>query len=126
MAQRLNMMSVGAFIGMLLSMAAGAETFSDPTRPPQGIEQQTGAESAANTPRLTMIRMSEGRASAIVDGQEVVVGSQVGEMRVMKITEAEVVLKGKHGSEVLKLFAEVAKRPAGNKSDANASRKAGK
>jgi hypothetical protein len=58
-----------------------------------------------------MIKISPTRRSAIVDGQEVTVGSRVGEMRVVKITEGEVVLRGKDGTETLRLFADVEKRP---------------
>lgn len=116
-------------------MLAGAEVLPDPTRPAPGMDAGDGA--ASSGPRLQMIKISPARRSAIVDGQEVTVGSRVGEMRVIRITEGAVVLKGKTGTETLKLFSDVEKRPvvaqgvtakavraSKKKAGANASRKA--
>ncbi|MEO1767306.1 hypothetical protein [Thiobacter aerophilum] len=118
---------------MLVAVPAGAADLPDPTRPalaPEGAP--AGSLPTAFNPRVQMIRLAPGRASALVDGREVTVGSRLGEQRVVRITEGEVVLKGPEGTEVLKLFAEVDKRPvagkaapvARKKSDAPASRKA--
>ena len=122
----------------LAPMLAGAEALPDPTRPAPGMDAGDGAATGgvASGPRLQMIKISPTRSSAIVDGQEVTVGSRVGEMRVIRITEGEVVLKGKSETETLKLFSDVGKRPVAaqgatakaaraskKKADANASRK---
>lgn len=94
-------------------LPARAETLPDPTRPAvvvgeEGMEQVAPAAA----PRLQMIRIAPGRRTALVDGREVTVGSRVGDMRVVRITEGEVVLRGPGGTEVLRLFADVEKRPA--------------
>jgi MSHA biogenesis protein MshK len=124
---------------MLAPLLASAEALPDPTRPAPGMEVGAGAVASgvASGPRLQMIKISPARRSAIIDGQEVTLGSRVGEMRVVKISEGEVVLKGKSETETLKLFSDVEKRPvaaqgataktarpAKKKSDAGASRKA--
>ena len=128
MAQRMNLPLMCALL--LASAVAGAEGLPDPTRPAIGVEQAAGKEAQPGAPRVQMIKLSSGRNVAVVDGQEVTVGSRVGDMRVIRITESEVVLKGKTGTEVLKLFAEVEKRsPATDRNkevDASASRKAKK
>lgn len=140
---RPTLKSTLAALLVLASLPAAAEALPDPTRPAIGVEQgAVAAGSTAASPRLQLIKISSTRRSAIIDGQEVTLGSRIGEMRVVKITEGEVVLRGKDGSETLKLFAEVEKRPratpdpgkdvgkakpatpAKKKTDANASRKA--
>lgn len=128
-------------LGLLLPILAAAEALPDPTRPAIGAEGGVAAEAPAG-PRLQMIKISPAGRSAIIDGQEVTVGSRVGDRRVVRISEGEVVLRGKNESETLKLFADVDKRPlaapghagrtpgakahrpAGKKSDARSSRKA--
>lgn len=136
MAARMKVL-IAAMLALPPSLA-GAEALPDPTRPAPGMDSVAGA--AATTPsgpRLRMIKISPVRSSAIIDGQEVTLGSRVGEMRVVKITEGEVVLKGKSESETLKLFSAVEKRPVAapgatakavraskKKADASASRKA--
>ena len=125
MAQRMKMMLVLACL--FVPALADAAGLPDPTRPAI-MSDQMGAK-APGVPRVQMIKLGKGRATAVVDGQEVSVGSRLGDMRVVKITDSEVVLKGKRETEVLRLFAEVEKRPTaadGKKIDAGASRKAKK
>lgn len=133
---------IGALLAAAPLLAAG-EALPDPTRPAIGAEAGASvAAEGASGPRLQMIKISPTRRSAIVDGQEVTVGSRVGDMRVTKILEGEVVLRGTADTETLKLFTDVDKRPiaapkhpgktpgakthrsTGKKTDAKASRKA--
>lgn len=110
MAQRVNF--VFAMMLSLAPLAAMAEALPDPTRPAIGAEAGASvAAEGASGPRLQMIKISPTRRSAIVDGQEVTVGSRVGDMRVVRISEGEVVLHGKAETETLKLFTDVDKRP---------------
>jgi MSHA biogenesis protein MshK len=136
MAQRLRLLA--AALGMIAATAATAgESLPDPTRPPIDLQGGVVDAGAAAGPRIRMIRISPTRRSAIVDGQEVMVGSRVGDARVVKITEDAVVLRGPAGTETLKLFANVDKRPVTTgaaprkpvralrkKTDASSSRKA--
>lgn len=112
----------------LIALPGRAETLPDPTRPAVGsAEAAPGEAAAAGAPRVTLIRIAPNRRSAVIDGQEVTVGSRVGDARVVRIAEGEVVLRGPTGTEVLKLFTEVEKRSAAStrkKADAPASRKA--
>jgi hypothetical protein len=114
---------------LLLAAPAGAAGLPDPTRPALS-EAQEAAEGAvaASGPRLTMVRIGAKRRMAVIDGQEVTVGSRINDMRVVRIGEEGVVLKGPAGTEVLKLLPEVEKRslptPQGRKpGDKPASRK---
>jgi MSHA biogenesis protein MshK len=131
-------------IGALLAATplAAAEALPDPTRPAIGADGAAAASEAPSGPRLQMIKISPARRSAIIDGQEVTVGGRVGDMRVVRISEGEVVLRGENETETLKLFADVDKRPlaapghpgkasgakahspARKKTDASSSRKA--
>ncbi len=116
------------FVLLSAALPARAETLPDPTRPALATAAESAPEAAAAAgPRLQMIRIAPSRRTALIDGQEVTVGSTIGELRVVRITEGEVVLKGPGGKEVLKLFSDVEKRPITTprkKTDARASRKA--
>jgi hypothetical protein len=48
---------------------------------------------------------------AVVNGQHVAVGGKLGDKRVVKITESEVVLKGESGREVIKVTPDIEKVP---------------
>jgi len=108
MAQRLTVL-LTLWLG--LSGIARGEALPDPTRPPLAAQEAGAAAGEAPGPRLQMIKISSTRRTAIVDGQEVTVGSKVGDARVVKIAEGEVVLRSKTGVETLKLFSDVEKRP---------------
>ena len=97
---------------LLLAAPAGAAGLPDPTRPALPEMQESTEGAAATTgPRLTMVRIGAKRRMAVIDGQEVTVGSRVNDMRVVRIGEEGVVLKGPAGTEVLKLLPEVEKKP---------------
>lgn len=127
-------MAVRLMILLLLTLpAALAAGLPDPTRPALGgAAEGEGMLAPAAGPRVQMIRIAPGKRTALVDGREVTVGSRLGEARVVRISEGEVVLKGPGGTEVLKLFADVEKRPVSSRpapggkkrNDAPASRKA--
>lgn len=140
MAQRVTFLFAAMLA--LAPFLAAAESLPDPTRPAIGADAGAPAMEVPVGPRLQMIKISPTRRSAIIDGQEVTVGSRVGDLRVTKILEGEVVLRGKTETETLKLFTDVDKRPiaapkhdgktsgtkahrsARKKTDARASRKA--
>lgn len=111
-----------------LASASGLGVLDDPTRPAVGEGVDT-AGSVSTVPRLSLIRIGSGRPMAIVDNQTVTVGSRVGDRRVIAIRESEVVLAGAEGTETLRLFTDVEKRPARpapKKHDAATSRKVGR
>lgn len=95
--------------------AMGAnETLRDPTRPPAALFAPETAGGTQTGPVLQSVRVSEGRYTAVIDGQTVKVGDRFGEARVQRIRETEVVLKSGNSLQTLKLFPDVEKRPAAN------------
>jgi MSHA biogenesis protein MshK len=97
-----------AATAMLCASAHGAP-FGDPTRPPGQVEGagDAGADSAI---RVESILIAPDRRIAIVNGREVTIGSQVGDARVVRISESEIVIRSAQGDETLKLFAPVVRR----------------
>ena len=60
----------------------------------------------------TVILRRSGKSGAVINGQYVLVGSKIGDKRVLKISETEVVLEGEGGREVIKLTPAIEKVPA--------------
>lgn len=95
-----------ALAAWLLSRAACAAPFADPTQPPV----MRGSEAAlAGAPRIESILIAPDRRLAVISGQQVTVGSRIGAAAVVSITETEVVLRGPDGEQKLKLFPELSK-----------------
>ena len=102
---------LAAAIG-LAAACVQAQGLSDPTRPPgAGAWQQGGQEEAPAGRQLQSVLLSGGRRLAIIDGTMVALGGTLGEARVVKISETEVVLKTGEETETLKLFPSVDKQP---------------
>lgn len=91
--------------------AAQAEALPDPTRPPASMESSAAPSAAPTGPVVQVIRSVRGQRSALISGQEVVPGSKLGEAVVTRIDEDRVELRGPEGTQVLKLFPDVDKRP---------------
>jgi hypothetical protein len=60
----------------------------------------------------TVILRPGSKSAAVINGQYVEVGGKLGDKRVTKITESEVVLTGAGGREVLKVTPAIEKMPA--------------
>lgn len=92
---------------------AQAQTLTDPTRPPSATSALPGSpaaqEEAAGT-QLQSILISSGRKVAVINGTMVPLGGMVGEARVVRITETQVVLKKGEETEVLKMYPGIDKR----------------
>jgi MSHA biogenesis protein MshK len=89
---------------LLLALAmlppAAAAPFADPTRPPR-----LGAvETSSAAVRLESILIAPDRRIAIINGQQLTVGSRFGDGHVLQITESEVVIRRPQGDEALSLF----------------------
>lgn len=117
MMRKLALLLLAASIGT----GAARAQLPDPTRPP-------GAELAAEAGGVvvpvesgvqTIIMRRDGKSVAVVNGRHVGVGDMLGEKRVVKISESEVVVMGESGREVLKATPAIGKvpatRPAGEK-----------
>ena len=108
----MNGRTVGFLVVALLAAApAAAQALNDPTRPPNA--SAAGSPDAEPPPgmQLQSVLISQRRRLAIINGQTVALGDTVGEAKVVKITETEVVLQKGSETEVLKLFPGVDKQP---------------
>ncbi len=95
---------------LLLACTAHAAPFADPTQPPVARDQADAG--AASGPRVQSILIAPDRRLAVINGQQVTVGSRVGTAAVVRITETEVVLRSADGEQKLKLFPELARDAA--------------
>lgn len=106
-----SMMATATVVAMA---GAQAQALTDPTRPPSALSVPSGSpaaqEEAVGT-QLQSILLSSGRKVAVINGTMVPLGGMVGEARVVKITETEVVLKKGEETEVLKMYPGIDKRP---------------
>ena len=89
---------------------AQAQALTDPTRPPSATAGAPASQQDASTTQLQSILLSSGRKLAVINGNMVRLGGMVGEARVVRISETEVVLKKGDETEVLKLFPGVDKK----------------
>lgn len=100
----------------LLSLAVAAQV-PDPTRPadtPVTDGASLGTDNSLGLQAI-IVRPGKGRSTALIAGQTVHIGSKVGEQRVVKIAENEVVLQGDKGREVLRLTPAIQKIPVAKK-----------
>ncbi len=91
---------------------AQTQALTDPTRPPSASAGPAGGlEDVPAGKQLQSVLISDGRKVAIIDGASVRLGGMVGEARLVRISETEVVLKNGEETEVLKLYPSVEKKP---------------
>jgi MSHA biogenesis protein MshK len=110
MKGRIQGAALAAAIG-LAAVCAQAQGLSDPTRPPGAGAMQGSQDEVPAGRQLQSVLLSGGRRLAIIDGTMVALGGMLGEARVVKISETEVVLKRGEEMETLKLFPSVDKQP---------------
>jgi hypothetical protein len=86
----------------------------DPTRPAGALmtPEAGGVAVPLEIGVQTVILRPGGKSAAVVNGQYVEVGGKLGDKRVVKITESEIVLKGEGGREVIKVTPAIEKMPA--------------
>jgi MSHA biogenesis protein MshK len=100
--------------------SANAQSLADPTRPPRIFTQDIDTTETASGPILQSVLISPGRRVAIISGQTVRVGEQVGTARVVKISDGEVVLRSGSDIQTLRLFPDIEKRSISNHAQKNA------
>lgn len=99
---------------VLIVPAAALAQLPDPTRPPAAMIVPDSANPSAQPVESgvqTIIVRQQGKSGAVIDGRYVEVGQMIGDRRIVKITESEVVLKGAAGREVLKAMPAIEKLP---------------
>lgn len=108
----------------LSALAAGDAMLPDPTRPPDSMIglSSSGLPLAPVEPRLQSVMIGGGRRSAIIDGRQYKVGDKVGDARLVRISEGEVILSNSGGRQTMRLFPSV-KKPL-SAQDASARRTA--
>ena len=111
------------FIVAALALGSGAAAWGqgllDPTRPPQAwLDAQpkvagaaAGAELEEAVPQLQSLVIGPSRRYAIIEGQLVGVGDTFKDARVVAVRPTEVVLRSERGTQTLRLFPDVEKRP---------------
>lgn len=101
---RRSWLTLGLIAAACLPAAlAGAQELADPTRPPSA--PMTGElVQATSGPVLQWIYVSQARTEAMVSGKVVRVGERLGNARVVKISESNVVLRNASGLQTLHLF----------------------
>lgn len=90
----------------------------DPTRPAAAMmtpEPGGVAATPVESGVQTVILRPGGKSAAVINGQYVSVGDMLGDKRVMKISESEVVLKGESGREIIKVTPAIEKVPTSKK-----------
>lgn len=101
----------------LVALPAIAQSVVDPTRPAGGAPVPSGQSLAAPAgPHLQSVLVSPQRRVAIINGETVTVGDMVGEARVVRILESEVVLRAGDEVRIVKMYPDIAKTlpaPAG-------------
>lgn len=130
MAEHLNMAAKHGIIRgaaacafLMIVVPATAQALVDPTRPPAslGTEPANSGQASQSGPVLQSVLISPRRKEAIISGQTVKLGDKVGEAKVVRIAEDEVVLRSGKELQTLKLFPNIEKRSthsrAGSKSD---------
>lgn len=96
--------------GSLMLLSYGnAEELRDPTRPPAFRAVAEGE--IDTTPQLQSILIGSDRRAAIISGQVLQVGSQIGDARVVRIEADRVVLRSGSASSTLQLFPAVNMQP---------------
>jgi hypothetical protein len=111
--------SMRALLGLLACAwcaIAHAQALDDPTRPPAGFRSGIGAARGPSDPEglvLESVIISEANRSAIISGEHVKLGAKLGPSRLIKVSEAEVVLLTGNSRRTLRLFPAGYKREPG-------------
>lgn len=101
-------------LGFLIGAGPALAQLPDPTRPadvPAAPALGPGTAPAIASGIQTVILRPGGKSVAVINGQHLEVGARVGDKRVVKISESEVVLKGPSGREIIKLTPDIEKMP---------------
>jgi MSHA biogenesis protein MshK len=109
-ARRLRFAIAAGLLAICAAQGAAADTMRDPTVP-SGSSWTTPHGTASSTgPVLQSVMISPGLRVVVISGQAVKLGEKYGDSQVVRITESEVVLQGRGGSQTLKLYPGVEKR----------------
>lgn len=110
MAAHLKILAGAAWV-VFLSAPVQAQTLADPTRPAGVAASQPAAhhEQISANAQVQSILISPQRRVAIVNGESVQAGDMLGDAKVVRITENEVVLRTGSEIRILKMYPGVEK-----------------
>lgn len=94
---------------VLLTLSTSAQAALDPTQAPAGLRPEARPESAPPTLVLQAIMRSNGQAHAVISGQQVKVGDDLGGARLRAIYAHSVVLERQGQQQVLRLVEPIMK-----------------
>lgn len=97
------------YLALLLACSAGAQAALDPTQPPATLRAQAHTDSVQPTLVLQAIVRSNGQAHAVISGQQVKVGDDLGGARLRAIYAHSVVLERQGQQQVLRLVEPIMK-----------------
>jgi MSHA biogenesis protein MshK len=95
---------------LVLASVARAAPFPDPTQPPTAAGAAGGDASPIGT-QVESILIAPDRRLAVINGEQVTLGSKIAGGAVVRITETEVVVRGADGEQTFRLFPET-RRPS--------------
>lgn len=108
MTRNVQRLSIYLLSGVAMAGVGHAQGLADPMRPPEFISAPGGA-GAETGPVLQQILVSGSRKIAVIGGREVALGQKYGDARLVRIGDAEVVLRKNGETTVLKLYPAVEK-----------------
>lgn len=115
MAARMNKALWMLALATMFANVQAAENLPDPTQPPARLLASQVAGVAAGPVLQSVMLPRPGRASAVIDGQQVRLGERYADARLIRVTETEAVLEGASGRQVLRLTPAVTKDPSHKK-----------
>ena len=99
------------FAFLFVAATVQAAPFADPFRPPRQLEGPTiERATGAATTRLESVLIGPDRRIAVINGLQYTEGARFGSGRVLRISEAEVVIRHADRDETLKLFPQGVKK----------------
>jgi MSHA biogenesis protein MshK len=113
---------------VLLAGGAWAESaVADPTRPPSAAASASmavaGQAAEGDLVLQSVFRPRKGKASAIINGQRVALGESLGDAKLVRILETEVILRGPGGNQHLSLTPAVSMKPVKSRVSPRAGKK---
>ena len=89
---------------LIAAPAMAQRVMADPTRPPGNVVMDSQAAVDVSGPVLQSVLIpKKGRPVAVIGGQQVRLGENYGESRLVRLSEREAVLEGPSGTERLSL-----------------------
>lgn len=116
MAADLNSLAHFVALGLAAGVAGNAcgQVLADPTRPPDTFRPPLGgtpaAPAASQFSSQPVVILSSDRRQVTINGQTVPLGGRIGDAKVIRISDTEVVLQSTDSIETIRLYGAVEKK----------------